>query len=149
MIPNPLLEAQAIMGLATNKNLRRLPHVFTTVLELPFRADAHVSVHESPHCFRFTAETDAVGHVQAHSVQIHPGLTKLVVRESASLHFALHEFDLDVWRIRLPDSTRPELATAVLNAGELVVTVPKKGQAWEDNDENSGMDAAATLLLVQ
>ncbi|TKY71167.1 hypothetical protein E2542_SST07462 [Spatholobus suberectus] len=140
---NPLSEAQALLGLATKK-LRRLPHVFSRVLELPFRADADVSVQEAPHCFRFVAETDAVGHVEAHTVEIHPGVTKVVVRESGSLHFALNDLDLqlDVWRIRLPESTRPDLATAVLVGGELVVTVPKS-----EADDNRGTGAAATLVL--
>ncbi|RDX67467.1 hypothetical protein CR513_53657, partial [Mucuna pruriens] len=126
------------------KKLRRLPHVFSRVLQLPFSADADVSVQEAPRCFRFVAETHAVGHVQVQSVEIHPGLTKVVVRETASLHVQVHfdDLNLDVWRIRLPEYTRPELATAVVVDGVLVVTVPKT-----EHDDNGGVDAA--LVLVQ
>jgi hypothetical protein len=76
---NPLSEAQALLGLSSKK-LRRLPHVFSRVLELPFRSDADVLVEESPDCFRFVAETDAdIGDVRAHAMEIHPGVTKIVV----------------------------------------------------------------------
>ncbi|XP_061354558.1 uncharacterized protein LOC133299137 [Gastrolobium bilobum] len=154
---NPLSEAQALLGLTTKK-LRRLPHVFSRVLELPFRSDADVSVEEAPDCFRFVVETDAIGDVEAHTVEIHPGVTKIVVRESGSMEFSLNELELDIWRFRLPESTRPELASAVLVDGELIVTVPKgegegegKGEGeGEDmwSDENRGI-GGATLVLVQ
>ncbi|KAG5061662.1 hypothetical protein AAZX31_01G222700 [Glycine max] len=116
-----------LWGLSTKK-LGRLPHVFSRVLQLPFPADTDVSVQEAPHCFRFVAESPAAGQVEAHIVEIHPGVTKVVVRETGST--ALNDLHLDVWRIRLPESTRPELATAVLAAGELVVTVPKTQDVW-------------------
>lgn len=122
---NPLAEAQAILGLS-HKKLRRLPHVFSRVLELCFRSDADVLVEENPDCFRFVAETDSdIGDVQAHTVEIHPGVIKIVVRESGSLQLSLDELELDMWRFRLPESTRPELASAVFVDGELIVTVPK------------------------
>ncbi|KAK7308849.1 hypothetical protein RJT34_05132 [Clitoria ternatea] len=143
---NPFSEAQTVLGL--NKNLRRLPHVFSRVLQLPLRADALVSVHEAPHCFRFVADTHAVSDVEAHTVQIHPGITKVVVRITGSLDFSFDDLDLDVWRFRLPESTRPELATAAVVGGELVVTVPKGGDVW--GGENRAMGGGgATLVLVQ
>ncbi|KAF7806866.1 nodulin 22 [Senna tora] len=149
---NPISEAQALLGLA-NKKLRRLPHVFSRVLELPFRSDADVSVEESPDFFRFVAETDGIGDVQAHTVEIHPGVTKIVVRESGSVELLLDELELDLWRFRLPESTRPELASAVFVDGELVVTVPKgeeelgngEDEMWSDGDGNFG----GRLVLVQ
>ncbi|XP_027362007.1 uncharacterized protein LOC113869748 [Abrus precatorius] len=134
---NPFSDAKAMLGFTTKK-LKRLPHVFTRVLELPFRADADVIVEEAPQCIRFVAETNAVADVEAHTVEIHPGITKTVVREIGSLGFSFKDLDLDVWRYRLPESTRPELATAVVVSGELVVTVPK-GDMW----------GHATLVLVQ
>ncbi|KAK7308047.1 hypothetical protein VNO77_41638 [Canavalia gladiata] len=143
---NPLSQTHALLTL-TAKKLRRLPHVFSRVLELPFPADADVAVEEAPHCFRFVAETDAVAGVETHTVEIHPGITKIVVRESGSLEFTFDELDLDVWRFRLPESTRPELATAVVVGGELVVTVPKGDDVW--GDENNDLPGAATLVLVQ
>lgn len=134
---NPMAEAhQALLGL-THKKLRRLPHVFSRVLELPFRSDADVAVEESADFFRFVAETDSAGDVRAHTVEIHPGVTKIVVRESGShILNTLDELELDVWRFRLPETTRPELASAVFVDGELIVTVPKGGGA-ADNGENN------------
>ncbi|CAL8989660.1 unnamed protein product [Prunus brigantina] len=145
---NPLSEAEALLGL-THKKLRRLPHVFSRVLELPFRSDAEVLVEENPDCFRFIAETDNIGDgVRAHTVEIYPGVTKIVVRESGSAELTLDELELDMWRFRLPESTRPELASAVFVDGELIVTVPKAegiensdggnggGEVWGDGDGN-------------
>ncbi|KAI4343120.1 hypothetical protein MLD38_027658 [Melastoma candidum] len=63
------------------KKLRRLPHIFNRVLELPFRSAADVEIEERPEFFRFVAETDGLASsVIAHIVEIHPGLTKIVVR---------------------------------------------------------------------
>ncbi|KAI4345645.1 hypothetical protein L6164_012745 [Bauhinia variegata] len=158
---NPLSEAQALLGL-TNKKLRRLPHVFSRVLELPFRSDADVSVEEGPDFFRFVAETDGIGDVQAHTVEIHPGVTKIVVRESGSVDLSLDELELDMWRFRLPESTRPELTSAVFVDGELIVTVPKGeglensengdggGEMWSDGNGNfGGRGMGGRLVLVQ
>ncbi|KAK9933274.1 hypothetical protein M0R45_020475 [Rubus argutus] len=135
---SPLSEAQAILGL-THKKLRRLPHVFSRVLELPFRSDADVLIEENPDCFRFVAETDNFGDdVRAHTVEIHPGVTKIVVRESGSAaELTLDELELDMWRFRLPESTRPELARAVFVDGELIVTVPKI-EGMENSDGEDG-----------
>lgn len=136
---NPVSEAQALLGL-TNKKLRRLPHVFSRVLELPFRSDADVSVEERPEFFRFVAETDGIGDVRAHTVEIHPGVTKIVVRESGPFELSLDELELDMWRFRLPESTRPELASAVFVDGELIVTVPKGEELENSEDENGAGD---------
>ncbi|KAL9327917.1 hypothetical protein ACSQ67_002920 [Phaseolus vulgaris] len=140
---NALSEAET----AAAKKLRRLPHVFTRVLQLPIPADADVSLHEAPNCFRFVAETPELAHVEAHIVQIHPGMTKVVVRETVSLRFPFEDLRLDVWRIRLPDSTRPDLTTAVVVGGTLVVTVPKS--VHDRDDELRGVGAASTPVLVQ
>ncbi|XP_047151047.1 uncharacterized protein LOC124822970 isoform X2 [Vigna umbellata] len=129
---NTMSEAQALLGIA-GKKLRRLPHVFSCVLELPFRSDADVVVEEDPDCFRFVAETDGIVDVRAHTVEIHPGVTKIVVRDGGSVELSLDQLELDMWRFRLPESTRPELASAVFVDGELIVTVPK-GHGEEDGD---------------
>ncbi|KAL1206230.1 hypothetical protein V5N11_018277 [Cardamine amara subsp. amara] len=66
--------------------------------------------------------------VRAYMVEIHPGVTKILVRtnEVSSLGLSLDELELDVWRFRLPESTRPDLVTVNCDGdGELVVTVPK------------------------
>ncbi|XP_020205464.1 uncharacterized protein LOC109790675 [Cajanus cajan] len=142
---NPMSEAQALLGIA-GKKLRRLPHVFSCVLELPFRSDADVAVEEAADCFRFVAETDGIGDVRAHTVEIHPGVTKIVVREGGSVELSLDQLELDMWRFRLPESTRPELASAVFVDGELIVTVPK-GHEEGDGDGDRGM--GGRLVLVQ
>ncbi|KHN14538.1 hypothetical protein glysoja_027147 [Glycine soja] len=103
---------RALLGIA-RKKLRRLPHVFSCVLELPFRFDADVAVEEAPNFFRFMAETDGIDDVRAHTVEIHPGVTKIVVREGGSVELSLDQLELDMWRFRLPESMRPELASAV------------------------------------
>ncbi|KAI9089741.1 hypothetical protein K1719_029034 [Acacia pycnantha] len=151
---NPISEAHELLGF-TNKKLRRLPHVFSRVLELPFRSDADVTVEESPDFFRFVAVTDRIGDVQAHMVEIHPGVTKVVVRDSGSLELSLDELELDIWRFRLPESTRPELASAVFVDGELIVTVPKSEELENSEDEDGGMwndgngNFGGRLVLVQ
>ncbi|CAJ1977201.1 unnamed protein product [Sphenostylis stenocarpa] len=143
---NPMSESEALLGIA-GKKLRRLPHVFSCVLELPFRSDADVVVEEAPDCFRFVAETDGIGDVRAHTVEIHPGVTKIVVRDGGSVELSLDQLELDMWRFRLPESTRPELASAVFVDGELIVTVPK-GHGEEDGDGDRGM-GGGRLVLVQ
>lgn len=139
---NASVEAQALVGVVHNhhKKLRRLPHIFSRVLELPFRADADVEVEEGPGFFRFVAETDGIGSdVRAHTVEIHPGVTKIVVRPNGSLEvLSMDQLELDMWRFRLPESTRPELASAVYADGELIVTVPKDGEDEEDEDAVDG-----------
>ncbi|XP_065863288.1 uncharacterized protein [Euphorbia lathyris] len=123
----------------SHKKLRRLPHIFSRVLELPFRSDADVSVEENPDCFRFVAETDNIGEVRAHTIEIHPGVVKIVIRPNGYLELSsLDDLELDMWRFRLPESTRPELASAILTDGELIVTVPKGGEVEEGNNNSNG-----------
>ncbi|XVF28827.1 hypothetical protein REPUB_Repub15cG0065800 [Reevesia pubescens] len=133
-------QAQSLLTGGSHKKLRRLPHIFSRVLELPFRSDADVAVEESPDCFKFVAETDGrIGDVvRAHTVEIHPGVTKIVIRSNSLVDFSsLDDLELDMWRFRLPETTRPELASAVYEDGELIVTVPKGG-ALGDLEEGGG-----------
>ncbi|CAI0466175.1 unnamed protein product [Linum tenue] len=139
-----------------NKRLRRLPHIFNRVLELPFRSDAEVLVEESTDCFRFVAEADDVGEVRAHTIEIYPGVTKIVIRPNGYLELpTLDDLELDMWRFRLPESTRPDLASAVFTDGELIVTVPKAEEEGNNNgsrDFRGGMgnnNNNARLVLVQ
>jgi len=126
-------------GGSQHKKLRRLPHIFSRVLELPFRSDADVSVEENPDCFRFVAETDNnIGEVRAHTIEIYPGVTKIVIRPNGYLELSpLDDLELDMWRFRLPETTRPELASAVLADGELIVTVPKGEEVEEEGNGNN------------
>ncbi|KAF8114673.1 hypothetical protein N665_0034s0014 [Sinapis alba] len=139
------------------KNLRRLPHIFNRVLELPLRSEADVAVEERHDCFRFVAETEGLcdgGEMRAYVVEIHPGITKIVVRTNGlSLGLSLDELELDVWRFRLPESTRPELVTVVCVDGDLIVTVPKMVVVVEEEDGGGGgfgQDVGSgRLVLVQ
>ncbi|KAK7270574.1 hypothetical protein RIF29_23813 [Crotalaria pallida] len=121
-----------------DKKLRRLPHVFSRVLELPFPSDADVTIIEEADCFRFIAETDGMGDVRAHTVEIHPDVIKIVVRVGAAeVELSLDHLEIDTWRFRLPDSTLPDLATASFVNGDLVVTVPKR-YVDDDGDGDDG-----------
>jgi len=135
------------------RKLRRLPHVFSKVLELPFHSDADVSVEETAEFFRFTvSDTDVGSDARADPVQICPGVTKIVVRSGSVPDVSMTELQLELWRFRLPESTRPELTTASCEEGDLVIVVPKgeeeeKGrenarEVWEGNTEGN-------LVLVQ
>ncbi|MED6161010.1 hypothetical protein PIB30_056762 [Stylosanthes scabra] len=156
MNTNPLSQAELLLALTlsdSNNKLRRLPHVFSKVLQLPLSSDADVSVEEWPHCFQFVADAPAgMASVEASTFQLHPGITKLVVRDSQTADFTeLSSFDefelrLDVWRFRLPESTCPEMATAMLRDGQLIVTVPKHQRGGVD--DNRAMVDAQTLVLV-
>ncbi|CAK9150870.1 unnamed protein product [Ilex paraguariensis] len=145
-----------LMEGSAQKKLKRLPHVFNKVLELPFRSDADVTVEETSEFFRFVAEIDdedAVGvgdEVRAHAVEIHPGVTKIVVRSGGVgdgvIEELLDNLKVDTWRFRLPATTRTELAQAVFVDGELIVTVPKGG---EEEGGSEGWAALSRLLVVQ
>ncbi|KAK9086878.1 hypothetical protein Syun_029272 [Stephania yunnanensis] len=137
--------ASRIMG--RQKKLRRLPHIFNKVLVLPFHSDADVFVEENQESFRFVVTTDDVGSdVRAHIIEIHPGVTKIVIRGSNVIELEMDELELDMWRFRLPASTKPELASAVYVDGELVVTVPKDPSFVDDDDDD---EMVGRLVLVQ
>ncbi|KAG5613754.1 hypothetical protein H5410_013578 [Solanum commersonii] len=107
------------------KKLRKLPHVFSKVLELPIPSDMDVEVEENPEFFRFMAKIEQHGenirNVRAQTVEIHPGITKIVVRNGGGGEAELLMLD----QLNVTLSAKPELATAVFADGELIVTVPK------------------------
>lgn len=87
--------------------------------------------------------------MRAYVVDIHPGITKIVVRTNGlSLGLSLDELELDMWRFRLPETTRPELVTVVCVGGVLIVTVPKMVPEEEDGGFGQGM-GSGRLVLVQ
>ncbi|KDP21436.1 hypothetical protein JCGZ_21907 [Jatropha curcas] len=113
------------------KKLKRLPHVFAKILDLPFNSNADVFVQETPECFRFVADNGSgniTDEFKAHVIEIIPGVTKIVVREAnSSLNDSwLEEPDIDTWRFRLPATTCPQMASAECVGGQLIVTVPKE-----------------------
>ncbi|KAI3750031.1 hypothetical protein L2E82_20655 [Cichorium intybus] len=114
--------------------MRRLPQVFSKVLQLPLRSDADVLIEDRYDCFRFTANIKNIAfssQVKAHALKIHPQVTKVVVsggNDGGKGELLLDKLEVDGWRFRLPETTRPELATAFVIARELIVTIPKEGQ---------------------
>ncbi|GMH27955.1 hypothetical protein Nepgr_029798 [Nepenthes gracilis] len=144
---SPLNEANGL--LCGQKKLRRLPHIFAKVLELPFFSDADVSIDETDEFLRFTvSDTDVCDDVCADTIEIYPGVTKIVVRSNDVLHLSIDELGLDLCRFRLPASTRPELATASYVDGDLVVIVPK-GADGEGGDEGEGEQECNMKLFFE
>lgn len=133
------------------KKLRRLPHIFAKVLELPFHSDADVSVEETAEFFRFTvSDTDVDPDVRADTVQIHPGVSKIVIRSGSVIDLSMTELELDLWRFRLPGSTRPDLATASYEDGNLIVVVPKgDDDDVEEREDGREVWGEGSLVLVQ
>lgn len=62
--------------------LKRMPHLFSRVLELPFHAETPVSVVESRDCYRFQVRLPGalVDEVKVEVLEIVPGATKVLVR---------------------------------------------------------------------
>ncbi|TMW89591.1 hypothetical protein EJD97_016934 [Solanum chilense] len=98
------------------------------------------------------------GGVRVQAVEIHTGITKIVVRNGAGdggvdggiEELLLEELKVDTWRFRLPATTMPELATAVFVDGELIVTVPKAGRGGgEFADGRDVWGGGGRLVLVQ
>ncbi|CAL5091222.1 unnamed protein product [Urochloa decumbens] len=155
--------AAAAGGALGGKKLRRLPHIFAKVLELPFAADADVSVEEDAAALRFVAaavDGFSPAGARAHAVEIHPGVTKVVVRDlssgrGGSAHGDYDDdddggaaFELDRWRFRLPPCTRPAMATATYAEGELVVTVPKGAGPDEGDGDGAAVLGGTESVLV-
>ncbi|KAF9622612.1 hypothetical protein IFM89_032511 [Coptis chinensis] len=145
---SPLSEANSIIN--RQKKLRRLPHIFNKVLELPFHSETDVEIEEKQDCFRFIITTDDVGtDICTHTIEIYPGVSKVVLRGGNVVELDLDELEFDLWRFRLPQSTKPELASAVYVDGELIVTVPKDNEGWGDGNEQVRESGVGRLVLVQ
>ncbi|XP_051141613.1 uncharacterized protein LOC127258707 [Andrographis paniculata] len=135
-------------NICRQKKLRRLPHIFEKALVLPFHPDAEVSINETPRSFVFTAATDGIsGDVRVDAIEIHPGVTKIVVRDSGYVDLSGTELELNLWRFRLPASTRPGLASAAYDDGQLIVTVPKGAPSDEAN--SGDIRVGNRFVLVQ
>ncbi|KAK6786375.1 hypothetical protein RDI58_014900 [Solanum bulbocastanum] len=134
------------------KKLRRLPHIFSYFLELPFCSDADVAVEDKEGFFHFIAKIELEGardgQVRAHAVEIHPGVTKIVVRKGNG-DGEDELLNVDTWRYKLPASTMSELSTVVFLDGELKVTVPKDDHGCGEFDNRSrGVWRHFELVLV-
>ncbi|XP_062216746.1 uncharacterized protein LOC133916882 [Phragmites australis] len=116
-------------GSSGKKDLRRLPHVYSKVLELPLPADTDVAMFEGPDAFHFVAAGahGATGVVRVRTVGIYPGVVKVVVQAGAggSEEGDADDMKTDRWRSRLPEASCPAMAVAGYVDGQLVVTVPK------------------------
>lgn len=68
--------------LSFTKKLKRMPHLFPRVLELPLHAETPVSVVESRDCYRFHVRLPGahVDEVKVEVLEIVPGATKVLVR---------------------------------------------------------------------
>lgn len=66
-------------------------------------------------------------------------MTKIVIRSGEIGDLLLEQLKVDVWRFRLPATARPELATAVVVDGELIVTVPKSTGGGEFRERNGAL----------
>ncbi|XP_050238408.1 uncharacterized protein LOC126687898 [Mercurialis annua] len=144
------------------KKLKRLPHVFCKVLELPFNSDADVFVEETQDSLLFIVssagadeDTTTAHDFQVHVTKILPGVTKITVLRAADggEYDSLQEdHDINTWRFRLPARTLPEMASVVCIGGKLVVTVPKalsvEDTVKEDNFSLNDNDAMGSLFLV-
>lgn len=118
------------------KKLKRMPHIFSQVLELPFPSDFPVNIEETESAFRFVIEDSELtidGTVKAEVVGIVPGAKKVVLRGVSRTGSALSE--LDTWRYRLPPSANPDASSASYEKGVLIVIVLK---SWSYEDDKCG-----------
>lgn len=132
------------------RNLRRLPHIFSKVLELPFSFDTDVSIHETATSLVFTASThnaDAFDpdSIRAQAIEIFPGVMKVVIKDDVNYDVD-DEMELNKWRFRLPDETRPRLASVELINDDLVVQIPK-GFGDEDEEEREEFEVGRLVLV--
>eukprot|EP00250_Pteridium_aquilinum_P024401 c29029_g1_i1 orf=249-692(+) len=124
------LLAAGVLPSQRAKRLRRMPHLFCRVLELPVANESHVQVEESPSSFTFKVALPPPlpdpDDVRAHIIHIVPGVTKVCVAGAHAATALLDELDIPLWRYRLPASSLPEDSTAACDEdGLLVLTVPK------------------------
>eukprot|EP00250_Pteridium_aquilinum_P031416 c4357_g1_i1 orf=99-638(-) len=115
-----------------SRKLRRLPHVFCKLLELPFAVDTPVVVEERKECYAFVIRQPGLqkADVVTEAVQIVPGAIKVTLRGADRIRAAGLEKNPAVemvgnWRARLPACTVPEAATATYTDGIITIIIPK------------------------
>lgn len=141
-------------AICRQKKLRRLPHIFAKVLELPFYSDAEVSIQETSDSLRFVVDTDddISTDIAAHTIEIYPGVTKVVVSGTRGVGDSgsdVNQLEVDLWRFRLPESTQPEHATAAFSDGELVVIVPKDVNLVRNQEVWGEGNGTGRFVMVQ
>ncbi|KAL4588156.1 hypothetical protein LXL04_001037 [Taraxacum kok-saghyz] len=137
-------------AICRQKKLRRLPHIFAKVLELPFCSNSDVSIQETSDSLKFIVDIDDdIGtEIAVHTIEIYPGVTKVVVRGTRGVCGDLGS-QVDLWRFRLPESTQPEHATAAFSDGELVIIVPKDVNFVRNQEVWGEGNGAGRFVLVQ
>lgn len=152
--PNPRLTTPS---LSLTRKLKRMPHLFTRTLELPFQADTVVKVAESRDSYTFAAWLPGLGarNVKVEVLEIVPGATKVVLRGlECLLPSNADDLEVDLWRFRLPPSTIPEGSVAIFQQEVLSVTIPKVSiscrEEWGvvdgDNDGDSDISIQEDIL---
>jgi hypothetical protein len=140
--------------LSSIKKLKRMPHLFDRVLELPFHADTVVEFRESRHSFTFVVRRPGLiaEEVKAELVEIVPGATKVVIigggQDLLSDLESSSSSQLELWRFRLPASTVPEDTVVRYENEVLQVTIPKNPVTcaeWIFNKKDN--DAADAIYL--
>ncbi|KAI5063702.1 hypothetical protein GOP47_0022249, partial [Adiantum capillus-veneris] len=144
------------------KRLRRMPHIFSRMLELPVVADSVVQVQEDPHALYFKVTLPpplpAPDCIRAQIIHIVPGVTQVSVAGAQLGTAHLEELDVPLWRCRLPPCSIPEASTAACNGdGLLVLTVPKSDPApsllpwhsWQQVRNNQWARASPTGVKVR
>ncbi|KAL9671109.1 hypothetical protein QQ045_008675 [Rhodiola kirilowii] len=109
---------------------QRLPHIFD---KSPPQAAAHLRF--SSDLFRQIAADGLGVEIRAEAIEIYPGVTKVVIR-GESEDDGYYGLEIDRWRFRLSECTRPEMASAECVGGMLVVIVPKGESLVADDDED-------------
>jgi HSP20 family molecular chaperone IbpA len=156
----PLSNALAAPSLNLTK-LKRMPHLFTRVLELPLHAETPVKVFELRDFFLFEVQLSglAVGDVKVEVLEIVPGATKVLVRGVEPTSPVVGISEVDFWRFRLPSTTLPEKSAASYDRGTLSVTIPKvlvpcsedrnRVNSNENSDTSLSHDADESVKVVQ
>eukprot|EP01018_Ginkgo_biloba_P038836 Gb_25720 [translate_table: standard] len=114
------------------KKLKKLPHIFSQVLVLPFPSEATVEIEESSGAFTFAYKDQNLvvdDTVEAEVLEIFPGCKKVAVRGVNGFE-NLEEFE--TWRYRLPSCAIADHSVAFYRDGVLAVSVPKVTPIAED-----------------
>lgn len=128
----------ALVEPESNKKLRRLPQVFSRVLELPLPRDTDVRVYYAPDSDHFVVPRGAAGEpgaVKVRTVRLEPwGITRVVVHTGPGEPDLEDDLVYDKWRFRLPETAIPSMTVAGYVNGRLIVIVPR---GVVDDDDNS------------